>query len=416
MKRIALLLAFFAGCLLLSAQIPQGFNYQAVARNSSGGPIANYSLPVRITIQSDSLGGTIFWQELHSSVATTDQGVINLVIGRGSRQTPSTVATFSTIDWSLTPKFMKTEIDYNGWKTMGVTRLWSVPYALRAKDSDQWLTNGANIYKPAGNVGIGTSSPSSKLTIQPPDSWADDVSLFEVRNKTGVPVLAVYNNGVRILIDHTINKSLKGGFAVGGYDQTKAGKTVDFMTISPDSIRFNINNETTKGLKGGFAVGGFDVTKGPINQDFMYITPQSSYNGQYNTFLGYKAGLATTEAFNVFVGYNAGIKNTTGRRNTFVGFLSGASNTIGGGNCFYGDSSGYSNSSGYYNTYIGTQAGFNNYSSENVLIGFTAGYSSTAGLRNVFIGSRAGYSLTSSRESVIIGHQAAFNGTGEIIM
>ena len=41
------------------SQIPQGFNYQAVATNASGLPIINQALPVRMTIQSDSLGGTI---------------------------------------------------------------------------------------------------------------------------------------------------------------------------------------------------------------------------------------------------------------------------------------------------------------------------------------------------------------------
>ena len=36
------------------SQIPQGFNYQAVARDPLGNAIVNYSLPVKITIQSDS--------------------------------------------------------------------------------------------------------------------------------------------------------------------------------------------------------------------------------------------------------------------------------------------------------------------------------------------------------------------------
>ena len=69
-----------------TAQIPQGFNYQAIARDGSGNPIANTALPVRITIQADSLGTTILWQEVHASVTSNSYGLINLVIGRGARQ------------------------------------------------------------------------------------------------------------------------------------------------------------------------------------------------------------------------------------------------------------------------------------------------------------------------------------------
>ena len=42
------------------SQVPQGFNYQAVAHDDEGDPIVDQAIEVRITIQSDSLGGTIF--------------------------------------------------------------------------------------------------------------------------------------------------------------------------------------------------------------------------------------------------------------------------------------------------------------------------------------------------------------------
>lgn len=116
------------------SQIPQGFNYQAIARDVSGNPIVNTSLPVRITIQSDSLGTGVIWQELHSSITTNSYGLINIIIGKGARQTGD-AATFSAIDWSVTPKFIKTEIDYGGWNNMGTSRIWSVPYAAYAKTS-----------------------------------------------------------------------------------------------------------------------------------------------------------------------------------------------------------------------------------------------------------------------------------------
>ncbi len=330
---LTILISFFF-CLCSSlAQVPQGFNYQAVARDMQGNLIRNSPLPVRITIQSDSLGGTIFWEELHSSVMTNDNGVINLVIGTGARQSSSTVATFSAINWNITPKFLKTEINYNGWKTMGSSRLWSVPYAMTAYD----LTTGK----------LGIKGTTTDL----------EEAIFEVKNKDGQTIFAVYNEGVRIYVDDGA-KGKRGGFAVGGFDMTKATKR-EYLVVSDDSIRMYLDsNIDTKGRRGGFAVGGFDMTKGSVQ--FMSLTPE-------NYFIGHEAGLSnTTGLYNSFLGYRAGSSNTVGDKNIFIGYESGF-NTIGtenipGGsegswNCFIGYQAGYSNIHGANNTFIGSSAG-----------------------------------------------------------
>jgi hypothetical protein len=386
---LLILVSCFFCLLSLNAQIPQGFNYQAIVRNSSGDVIQNQNVKVKVAIQK--FDGTVLWDEEHS-LTTTQFGLVTFVVGTGPNLTGS-VTDFSTIDWTAQTLYLKTYVQYpvpGSYTPMGTTQIWSVPYALRSKESEQWKTSGSNIYRPSGNVGIGVSNPLSKVVVQPDASWDDGTPLFEVKNKIGVPVLAVYNNGVRILVDHTYTKGLKGGFAVGGYDQTKAGKTVDFMTISPDSIRFNINNDNAKGLKGGFAVGGFDVTNkgGPINQDFMYITPQTSNNGQYNTFLGYQAGFnnGSSGLYNSFIGYNAGHGNTAGGYNVFIGHQAGSNST-----------------NTNYNTAIGYMAGQNT---------ATNGDPIRDGMANVFIGQQAGQNVTTGCRSVLIGMIAGLNWTG----
>jgi hypothetical protein len=247
---LTLLLSFIFG--LLSSQVSQGFNYQAIARLTTGDPIINTTLPVRITIQADSLGSTIIWQELHSSVTTNGFGLINLVLGKGARQAASTVATFSAIDWTVTPKFINTEIDYSGWKPMGVTRLWSVPYA-----------------KIAENLG----GAVSKLAVTGKTS-VNDEALFEVKNKNGQTVFAVYNEGVRVYVSDGA-KALKGGFAVGGFGTDKAEST-KYLFVGKDSVRVYLDtNPLTKKLKGGFAVGGYDLTKGIVVQDYFDVNSDS---------------------------------------------------------------------------------------------------------------------------------------------
>lgn len=128
-----------------------------------------------------------------------------------------------------------------------------------------------------GLIGIGNDNPSSRFEVNAGAGYADEDPLFEVKNSEGTPVFAVYNNGVRVLIeDDPLKKGPKGGFAIGGFDPTKAGSTVDFMRISPDSIRFYIDNEAnSKGPKGGFAIGGFDRTKTTI-QSFFDVSSDTS--------------------------------------------------------------------------------------------------------------------------------------------
>ena len=91
------------------SQVPQGFNYQAVARNSSGVPVANAVIQAKIAILSDTLTTVIVWEELHSSVKTNASGVFGLVVGTGSRQSGS-AAEFSAIDWTATPLFLNVQL------------------------------------------------------------------------------------------------------------------------------------------------------------------------------------------------------------------------------------------------------------------------------------------------------------------
>jgi len=245
-----LLLSFYF--YLLSSQIPQGFNYQAVARNASGNPITNAALPVTITIQSDSLGGTIYWEELHSSIVTNGFGLFNLVVGQGSRQSVSEAANFSDIDWTKTPKFIKIQLFYKSeLLNMGSSRLWTVPYSMAAGD---------------------LSGPVDKLEVAGKTDLGDE-ALFEVKNKDGQTVFAVFNDGVRIYVNDGDAKGKKGGFAVGGFDKAK-GINQDYLTVNRDSVRIYLDTNSVKAKKGGFAVGGFGKAKGG-DDEYLRVTTDS---------------------------------------------------------------------------------------------------------------------------------------------
>ncbi len=128
---IALLI--FSGFTIINAQNipPQGFNYQAVARETNGNLLINQNLIVRISILNSN--PTLIWQESHS-VVTNDYGLFTLVIGAGVTTGFGTASSFSGIDWSVNEYFVKVEVDfYNGLYgllDMGTTKFQSVPYAL----------------------------------------------------------------------------------------------------------------------------------------------------------------------------------------------------------------------------------------------------------------------------------------------
>lgn len=119
------------------SQIPQGINYQAVARDANGNELTNSNLGVRITLHSGSATGPQIYQETFTfgSIVTNEFGLFTVAIGTG---TPSGTFNFSSINWGASGSiFLQVEIDPDnaGFRDMGATQLWSVPFALYANSS-----------------------------------------------------------------------------------------------------------------------------------------------------------------------------------------------------------------------------------------------------------------------------------------
>jgi hypothetical protein len=121
----------FLVCLTVFSQAPQGFNYQAIVRNSTGAIVSDQNVAFRISIRQGTATGNVIYKETHS--ATTNQlGLAAFEIGNGSAVT----GVFSMVNWALGPYFLQIELDATGstnYIDMGTSQLWSVPYALYAK-------------------------------------------------------------------------------------------------------------------------------------------------------------------------------------------------------------------------------------------------------------------------------------------
>lgn len=152
MKKLLLLLTLNLFAIISFAQTPQGFNYQAVARNASGVALSNQSVGLQISLLQGSATGTVVYTETHS-VTSSNLGLINIVVGSGAAVT----GTFNTIDWSNGPYFIEISMDITGgtsYTLMGTQQLMSVPYALYAANSGTpGITGATGATGADGNTG-----------------------------------------------------------------------------------------------------------------------------------------------------------------------------------------------------------------------------------------------------------------------
>jgi hypothetical protein len=131
MKKILLTLLSVLFCAITFAQsVPQGINYQAVARDASGAVLMNQALTIQFSVISDITTSAVSWQETHT-VSTNDYGLYTAIIGGGTATNVGSSVTFDVIDWGASNHLLKVEVDYgSGLVDMGTTAFMSVPYSI----------------------------------------------------------------------------------------------------------------------------------------------------------------------------------------------------------------------------------------------------------------------------------------------
>ena len=417
----------------LSGQNTEGFNYQAVARTSNGDLLAEKEITVVLNILDPSEKSV--WEERHT-LTTNSLGLFNIPVGTiPSAVTEQSVEQLSDLNWNSEAYSLNITVDGND---LGLNPILSVPRAFYGRDEDAdpqneiqdlqfangnltitnngtatnidlgtyvssemaWQKDANNALLTSGAVGVGTASPEGVLDVV--GSTPGDDPIFQVKNTDGVPVFAVYNEGVRILFpdDITLEKGVKGGFAVGGYNASKATESGRFLEVLPEgsNISFYTDNSTkAAGQKGGFAVGGYNATK-DVGSSYIYMDPYAEpLSNDGGTIIFIPLFDALNEKGNCYIGTLAG-QNREGHFNTSIGYQSGyAHNVVNTGsfpllfyntasyNTYLGSFSGYSNIIGDLNTYLGYQAGYLNVGSGNVFLGYQAGAAATNTSNKLYI-------------------------------
>ncbi|NUM49936.1 MAG: hypothetical protein HUU48_02355 [Flavobacteriales bacterium] len=177
-----LLFVFFG---LFAQGSPNGINYQAVARDLAGEPLANQNLNVKIFI-TNATGLTTFYSEEHN-VTTNQFGLFTLVIGTGGNRFPNSNSQVKSLAWGTQAHFIKFEID---GQASSLLQLLSVPYAFYADNSGnggvQGPTGPQGVPGPSGAKGVtGTTGITGTAGITGPTGLTGTTGLQGIPGVTG---------------------------------------------------------------------------------------------------------------------------------------------------------------------------------------------------------------------------------------
>ena len=314
-------------------------------------------------------------------------------------------------------------------------------------------TNAMSITQ-TGDVGIGTSSPSTALhvrdsgnptlTIDGSDGAYTSFLILKaagggaslIRAEGGSNALVLQTNGdnERLRIDDSGNVGIgnsvmssmfsssqnlvvgtgSGNNGITVYSQSNAVGDIAFADATSDPAYYSGLIRYDHGLDAMRLFTSSDERL-RIAADGSISTPTAGTN---NVRLGSGAGssLASGSNHNTVVGDEAGTSLTTGIRNTAVGSEAADALNTGQDNTAIGSLALSADTKGNYSTAIGrgalkTQNFASSTSAHNTAVGYSAGEFVTTGKFNTLIGSFAGDAITEGQDNILIGFSAGAHDT-----
>jgi hypothetical protein len=300
-RPLILLLYMLTLSIGVIAQVPQKFNYQGIARDAKGNPLGEKQLALKISVLP-TVDATVADYVETQQVSTNEFGLYTLQIGGG---TPL-LGDMKTVKWETGNKYIQVAIDPLGgtqYEVVGTTQLLSVPYAIYADKAGQaretvgssgttrsgnvstsaagtgtvnYLTKfvaantiyNSQIFDNGTNVGIGTTTPSSRLHISTTGGNQEHLRM-ENLNPAAWGKFIFYNNNA---VDyHTFTKY---GTGIGGNYGGLTGfpyaslmvfgsNTAPTMVANANNIGFSLNYGSVAKLKyyahhatGNVGIGG----------------------------------------------------------------------------------------------------------------------------------------------------------------
>ncbi len=208
------------------AQVPQRFNYQGIARDAKGNPMAKQQLSLKLAVLPTQDATDSEYEETQH-VITNEFGLYTLQIGNG---TPVT-SEMKTVKWETGNKYIKVAIDPKGGNDFvdaGTSQLLSVPYAIYADKAGMAKTAGGDrtgavnsnathiagdanyltkftalntigksqLYENGTNIGIGTTSPAARLHLYSNVAGVQQHLRMQNADSIGVGRFTMYNDSL----------------------------------------------------------------------------------------------------------------------------------------------------------------------------------------------------------------------------
>ena len=239
MKKYKLLIKYL--CILLmvsyinSTSAQTGLNFQGVARTTNNVIIASQDITLKLSILQGSATGMPEYIEVRK-VKTNAQGLFTAVIG--DSETTITLGNFADIDWKLSPKFLKIEIDPfagNNFINMGTTQFQYVAYAKFANS-----VNAENIsgIVPVARGGTGSNSLTTFKTSLALDKVNNTADTLKPVSKLTQSALDLKLN----ILDST--KAYVTPAQLASYNFSSGGASIDTTGLS-NRINFKLNISDT---------------------------------------------------------------------------------------------------------------------------------------------------------------------------
>jgi len=200
-----------------------------------------------------------------------------------------------------------------------------IPVLSAMKTDGDWTIAGNNLFSAvSGNVGIGTTNPTTQLELtQSLRIPATTSNITGIIFKGSVPFLHDYKGPIALGFNTFLGQDA-GNFTSGGGS--------DYLGCNNTGIGFNVLRSVTTGYA-NTGIGAFTLpanTTGYENTAVGVLTMNANTTGTKNTAIGYMANFYNqTGSYNTIVGFEAG-KGSSGLSksgNVFLGYQAGYSET-----------------------------------------------------------------------------------------
>jgi Chaperone of endosialidase len=295
MKQFLTTLFFVSSLFAALGQSPQKMTYQAVVRNASDVLVSNASIGMQISILQTSPTGIAVYIETHTPV-TNINGLATIEVGSGT----VVAGSFSGIDWSAGPYYLKTDTDPTGGTTYsisGTSQLLSVPYALYAESTGSSFSGDYNDLTNAP-TNVSTFTNDAGYITNPNDADSDPSNELQSLQLVGSTLTLSGANSVTLPAGGGAN-TLDLAYDQGG---AGLGRTI---TTDAGSVQINNTGANTTGLE--INSGVLNSTAALANVTGVGVGFRAESTNPSNTFSAIQANTNSSTALNsAILGNNSG--------------------------------------------------------------------------------------------------------------